>query len=361
MRFLICLIITSILILKFDEFIKENSVRLYWISVIYSLIITIGYAINIGLYLPDIVRKILWDPFVSGRVATSLFVLVMYAGALKNNSSIRKKLMAIRGEMSIIAGILTLGHNFATGQVYLGKMMTEPSKVAGNLKMAAIVSIIMIIVMIPLLITSFYDIRFKMSGKKWKKLQRLSYLFYGLIYVHVLLIYLPISREGDLSAWINVMIYSVIFIVYGAMRIRKSMVRRKLSFCMAPILAALILFPAVLFLGLPSQVASAKMTEMIGVMKPKKKVVSYKDGTYEGKGKGYAGPVKVQITVKDERLADIVIISHEEDKPYWKRAEVILEEMKEKSTVDVDSVSGATKSCDGIKDAVKDALKKAER
>ena len=60
-----------------------------------------------------------------------------------------------------------------------------------------------------------------MKYKSWKMLQRSAYAFYGLIYIHVMLIMLPIAKCGNLQYILNVLIYSLVFLIYATMRVNK--------------------------------------------------------------------------------------------------------------------------------------------
>lgn len=70
-------------------------------------------------------KKYLINIFSRGTVAIALLTIVMYTGVLKNSSNVRKKLMSVRGELSIIASILTLGHNILYGMSYLKKRIKQ--------------------------------------------------------------------------------------------------------------------------------------------------------------------------------------------------------------------------------------------
>ena len=50
--------------------------------------------------------------FEHGIVATALFTLVMWTAIFKNGTQIKIRLMSVRAELSIVACILTLVHNF---------------------------------------------------------------------------------------------------------------------------------------------------------------------------------------------------------------------------------------------------------
>ena len=83
----------------------------------------------------------------------------------------------------------------------------------------------------------------------------------------------------------------------------------------------------------------------------------YLDGTYEGSGQGYKGNVIVSVTVKNGMISSIEVTSYSDDSEFFQRAKatVISDIMKSQST-DVDTVSGATYSSQGIIEAVSSAL-----
>lgn len=130
--------------------------------------------------------------------------------------------MPIRGELSIIACILTLGHNAAYGLTYFRFLFTQPSRLPANQLAAAVCSLVMICIMLPLFVTSFQSVRRKMSGRSWKRLQRLAYGFYGLLYVHIMLLTLPLARAGRGGYLLNALVYSVVFLGYGLCRAMKA-------------------------------------------------------------------------------------------------------------------------------------------
>ena len=87
----------------------------------------------------------------------------------------------------------------------------------------------------------------------------------------------------------------------------------------------------------------------------------YKDGTYTGDGQGFGGNIQVQITIADDTLTDIQVVSAEkEDSAYLSQGKAVIDCILEAQSTDVDTVSGATFSSTGILMAVEDALGKAE-
>lgn len=87
---------------------------------------------------------------------------------------------------------------------------------------------------------------------------------------------------------------------------------------------------------------------------------TYKDGTYTGSAQGFGGDIKVKVTVSGQKISAIDITEAiGEDEAYLSMAKDIIGTMLDKQTADVDTVSGATYSSTGIKNAVIQALEGA--
>lgn len=80
------------------------------------------------------------------------------------------------------------------------------------------------------------------------------------------------------------------------------------------------------------------------------------DGTYEGHSEMGPVIVDVKVTVQDGAIINVEIIKHQNG--LGQAANVIVEDMVDKNTYDVDAVSGATVSSEIIKNAVNNALQK---
>ena len=86
---------------------------------------------------------------------------------------------------------------------------------------------------------------------------------------------------------------------------------------------------------------------------------AYKDGTYYGTGKGFAGTIKVKVNIAGGKIASISIVSTKDGDSYVKSASSLLDTIVEKQSTNVDTVSGATFSSRGIIAAVRSALSQA--
>ena len=86
----------------------------------------------------------------------------------------------------------------------------------------------------------------------------------------------------------------------------------------------------------------------------------YLDGTYEGEAEGFGGMITVQVTVENGQMTDLSILSADgEDSAYLSNAKDIIPKIIEAQSTDVDTISGATFSSTGIKNASQEALEKA--
>lgn len=87
---------------------------------------------------------------------------------------------------------------------------------------------------------------------------------------------------------------------------------------------------------------------------------AYRDGVYTGTARGFGGDITVQVTIANDTITDISIVSAEgETRSYFTRARYVISAMLTTGTPEVDTISGATYSSTGIINAVKSALKKA--
>lgn len=86
----------------------------------------------------------------------------------------------------------------------------------------------------------------------------------------------------------------------------------------------------------------------------------WKDGSYESSGNGFGGQIRVRVTVADGEITDVKILSaKKETKEYLNMAKKLLTDIREAQSPEVDVVSGATYSSNGIKEAVRKALEEA--
>lgn len=138
------------------------------------------------------------------------------------------------------------------------------------------------------------------------------------------------------------------------------------SFCLAVVILILAGYNQVLKDRSKDEEITKLEAQVTKLQQEKEKTVdikgTYPDGRWEGRAKGFGGMITVLVTVEKGTISEIEITSADgEDKAYLSMAEDIIPKIIEAQSVDVDTVSGATFSSTGIRDAVSEALKQAEQ
>ncbi len=380
MLFVTALILALLFAFFLKNAIKKHSVIFYAAAAVVSVA---GILVNVR-NMPAIVQNIA-GLFTRGVFATALWCIIMWIGALKNGSKLIKALMPIRGELSIIAAILTLGHNIGYGKTYFVRMFTAPLSMRPTHLAAGTLSLIMLVIMIPLTILSVPSVRKKMSAKRWKKIQRMAYLFYAFIYLHVMILFVPSARSGNLDSSINVIAYSIVFLGYAACRIKKAVIRKKPDMskmvsriCGAAFVAGMVIVIILLIpfetedeadipdagvdtsASVESETFADSETEVLDDISDDQSI--YNDGKYTASAYGYDGDITVTITIENDKITAVEASSEEEDTWYFDQAksDVIGAIIAFQST-EVDAVSGATYSSKGIMKAVEAALGQAKK
>ena len=88
--------------------------------------------------------KYIMDIFQRGIFSTVTFMIVMFLGVVTTHNKYTRKLMSIRGEMSIIGCFAALCHNVAFGIRYFVEFFTNASKMNVYTKTATIISFIQV-------------------------------------------------------------------------------------------------------------------------------------------------------------------------------------------------------------------------
>ena len=396
----------------FGKALKKKPAVLYGICILLSLV-SIFYPREGGLpFLDFFFKKIMQR----GVLAGSLFIWVMLAPVLPKSFSGRKIIYLLRGEMAICASLITLAHNLAFGGKYFGALFLGQGHISLMELHAAIVSCLMILLLIPLTITSFQTVRRKMQGKSWKKLQNWSYLFYLLLYLHIFFIYQGALIRGKGEYFFTLMLYSFIFGCYGFLRIRQYRVQKETRekkavplLRIAGILPIVCLFLSVFYsagkyrAALEANVDKIRAQESVAESKGSAESTgrgedksdasekateaaedkasanssngssdsqagansasgAYQDGEYLGKASAYNGNVEVKVTISGGKITAIDIVKTKDDEEYFFDAQKkVIPEILEKQSTDVDAVAGATTSSEGIAHAVQKALEQAKQ
>lgn len=411
---LISFALTALFVITCHKKLRAHPVPFYVAAAVLSAAVFVLQLTKLSLSFPPFIYEYIWPLFFRGGLAGAFFVTVMWTGAVPVSSKRMKQNMPIRGELSILAGILSIGHGAANGLTYFRYLFTDPGRMSVTAIIFSWCSIVMFIIMMPLFITSFKKVRRKMKGSSWKKLQRMAYVFYGLMFAHVSLLYIPFLLQG-LDYWLNYAIYCFVFVSYAICRVFKAILKNanikmlKVQI-VGNVLAALITaLTAMLILSnvstgagrspIPEKAAAASaaseaetesattaaqiageetMSETESETQPDQKLQKetqtevqtvvetqaensrkYNDGTYSGTGNGYEGPITLSVTVEDDRITWIEVTDNIEDPEFFTPALEVIGDVINAQHTNMDAVSGSTYSSYGLLDAIDDALSKA--
>lgn len=167
-------------------------------------------------------------------IAIALLVIVMWVGTLPSGSTLCRILMPIRGNLSILAATLALSHFAGYFAEYASRIASGFLGISISMRISFVVSALLVVLLGLLTITSFATVIRRIPRTVWKRTQRMSYVFFGLTYVHVVLMLAPSAITGG-NAWVRLVLYTCIFGGYAVLRIRRHVIDCRES---APIEAA---------------------------------------------------------------------------------------------------------------------------
>ena len=167
MLFILSLVGALAFVLLFRKAIKKYAVPFYLLATAITVFFLV-YRISGNIQIPESINKFVMKPLSQGTISTALFSIIMWIGALNKKNPMVKKLFSIRGEMSIIACILALSHNIYCGFIFFPMLFTAPSSMTTTHLIAVSITLVLILLMIPLMVTSFITVRKKMKFASWK-------------------------------------------------------------------------------------------------------------------------------------------------------------------------------------------------
>lgn len=281
--------------------------------------------------------------FVQGYVGTAFLLLVMFAGSFDKKTKHSKLLRKVRAEYSIL-GFITLTPHII---LYIVNSFTD----VANLELFGLLAYL---VMVPLTIISFPNIRKKFTFKKWKYWQMYAYVAYAGIYVHLLMV-----------SSTQALVYTYIFGVYAFLQVKNDKALSK-SFKVA--LASVILIfssfqvvHAVADEGVAVQTIVNPMSTSTSSYSGTVSTTLYTDGTYSASVAGFRGrPLQVEVTVTNNIIETVDVISDgTTGGRYSISVNQVASNIEMANTWNVDTINGTTISTSALIDAVQTALEGA--
>jgi len=151
-------------------------------------------------------------PLIEGELALGIWLVVIFTGVIPFQHEVGKRWRAVRKELAILGFILISPHAF----YYLFVDIEFEW-----------IGVIAYALMVPLTVISFTFIRRKMNPKLWKRIQQLSYLIYGLTFIHLIVV-----GEGEYV--IPLVAYVITKLFYEFKQYQKRQARLKAKINVSP-------------------------------------------------------------------------------------------------------------------------------
>ncbi|MDR0714758.1 MAG: ferric reductase-like transmembrane domain-containing protein [Bacteroidales bacterium] len=195
---LMALAVLTLLFLLLAKSIKKHAVIYYFVFAIPAILFILRQILSsYGITALDFSRgstvgSILREYVHAGGFSFPLLIIIMYIGALPSQNRYVKRLMMIRKELSIISGFPILIHTwvrlrmaFGSFDYFFGSGEAVRSSVGAGFSNAVyMLGLFMAILFLVLWITSFDVMRKWLGARRWKKIQRWSYVLYAMLFIH---------------------------------------------------------------------------------------------------------------------------------------------------------------------------------
>ena len=104
---------------------------------------------------------------------------------------------------------------------YLPRLLST-NNLDENIVVSMAVALILLALLTVLGITSLNVVKRIMTATTWNRAQRLSYVFFGLVFCHLAFILAPAALHGGIAAQRSLLVYTALFGAYTILRIAKA-------------------------------------------------------------------------------------------------------------------------------------------
>lgn len=222
MSFLICFAVVSVVSVLLRKPVHRVSWAFYAACILLDVLALSMRAVSLPHWLVPCVSFLMQR----GNLGMALFALVMLIGVFPRGGRVSKWLRPIRAELSIMACLLIAGHMVLYIQTYLPRLVSGAG-MKGNVMASFFLACALLALVVVLGVTSFRFVKRHMKARSWKKLQSLAYLFYALVFVHLMLMLVPSALRGSSVAVVQVTVYTAFFVAYVVARAYRAVVDKR--------------------------------------------------------------------------------------------------------------------------------------
>ena len=87
----------------------------------------------------------------------------------------------------------------------------------------------------------------------------------------------------------------------------------------------------------------------------------YKEGIYYGTAEGYNGEIEVAVVLQEKSIKAVLVTKNHDDEKFFNRAMNVVKNIMKKQSTDVDVVSGATYSSNGLIKRSEECIKRSRK
>ncbi|BDE95406.1 ferric reductase-like transmembrane domain-containing protein [Raoultibacter timonensis] len=222
MSFVLVLVCTTAFVWVLKTPLLKCPVAFY----VLAMLLNVLYVSSAFTTYPEAMRQTLFLLMQKCTLSLAVFTVVMFIGAFRKDSVVSLALRPVRAELSILACVLALGHMVMYLMSFAPRLLNGSAIDSGFLLFFATAIALMALLLI-LGATSFKGVKRRMDATAWKRLQKWAYVFFGLVYVHLVSILLPAALLRGDTARTSIVVYTVLFGAYAALRIHRAMKDRK--------------------------------------------------------------------------------------------------------------------------------------
>lgn len=222
MSFIVLLAATTALVYVLRKPLKAHPVPFYAAAGLLGIFYIAGAFYGT----PRWLTGILVDLVQKCELALALFTVGMFIGCFGVSTKVSRSLRPVRAELSILAWILTLGH-MAVYLASYGPRIFGRASLNANVLAAFGLALVLFALLLVLGVTSFSVVKRRMAADRWKRLQRLAYVFFGLVFCHLVLMLAPAALRGGAAALESLAAYAVVFGVYLIARVARAVRDRR--------------------------------------------------------------------------------------------------------------------------------------
>lgn len=347
-------------------YVKSKKQMLWiWLHYLTSGVLLLGVFGSISFFNEEMVTNIIRLSAQFGMIALAMMfaiknIALAHASGHNKVADILRKQLPWQREQGLIAFNAFMLHIMCAIILFLFRKQLS----IGIVMYMSFTAFIPTALMFYLYATSFRPIQKRVKG--WKKSHSFGWILFGTVIAHEFILNTTLSVTTLIATIIAIGTLGYGIVVKGiTKRSQKQALLAVFGFVLLGVVFILnnTVGQFIQKIGSNSNVETESKTSTTNESFPQtteKSTSQYKDGTYNGTAVGYAPNLNVQVIIQGGKILSVEVQTNNETPEFLAKAKtVVTDEIVQKQVAKVTAVSGATRSSNGIMDAVEVALAQA--